>query len=297
MDDNICTISELRSYPIKSCGGQLANEALLIETGFELDRAWMVVDDTSRFVTQREHPRMALISTVVKTDDLIVSAPGMQKLYVPIGEAGPGVTVSVWDDTVSAFDMGDLAAQWFSDFVNEDPERVGAKGKFRLVRFDPNFERKSDPKWAGENSFAVSQFSDGYAVLIASQASLDLLNSRLATQGQHAVTMDRFRPNIVLSGIEAHEEDLLDTITVETDDGLVTLKLCKPCARCPIPNIDPLTAISHPAVSDALQQYRQNPVLDGAITFGMNAYVVRVDNQAINYTLRVGQRVRTALKF
>ena len=297
MSDITCTISELHTYPIKSCCGQVSNEALLIETGFELDRAWMVVDEAGRFVTQRDFPRMALISTVAKTDDLIVSAPGMQKLYVPIGEAGPAASVIVWEDTVSAFDMGDLAAQWFSDFINEDPERTHAKVRLRLVRFDPAFERKSDPQWAGLNSFAVSQFSDGYASLIASQASLELLNSRLKTQGHSAVTMSRFRPNIVLSGIEAHEEDLIDTLTIETDDGDVVLRLCKPCARCPIPNIDPATAISHPAVSDALQQYRQNAALDGAITFGMNAYVVRADNQPVNYSLRVGQKVRATLKF
>ena len=297
MSDITCTISELHSYPIKSCGGQPASEALLIETGFELDRAWMVVDESGRFVTQREHPRMALISTVTKTDELIVSAPGMQKLYVPIGEAGPAANVTVWNDAVSAFDMGDLAAQWFSDFINEDPARTHAKVMLRLVRFDPAFERKSDPRWASLDSFAVSQFSDGYALLITSQASLDLLNTNLAKQGKSAVTMNRFRPNIVLTGIEAHEEDLIDTLTIETDDGHVTLKLCKPCARCPIPNIDPVTAISHPAVADTLQQYRQNPLLDGAITFGVNAYVVRPDNQAINFSLRVGQKVSATLKF
>ena len=302
MSDITCTISELHCYPIKSCGGQLVNEALLIETGLELDRAWMVVDAAGNFVTQREYPCMALIATNAKSDELIVSAPGMQKLYVPIGEAGESVTVKVWDDTVQAFDMGDLAAQWFTDFIHESlaasPSGSSqAKVSLRLVRFDPSFARRSDPKWASETSFAVSQFSDGYAMLIASQASLDGLNRRLVAQGQSAVGMNRFRPNIVLIGLEAHEEDLLDTMTIDTPDGDVTLRLCKPCARCPIPNIDPATATIGPSVSDTLQQYRQNAILDGAVTFGMNAYVVRDSEEAVNFSLRVGQTVRATLKF
>ena len=297
MSDITCTLSELHCYPIKSCGGQLVNEALLIETGLELDRAWMLVDATGMFITQREHPRMALIATNAKSDELIVSAPGMQKLYVPIGEAGESVTVTVWGDTVKAFDMGDLAAQWFTDFINESLTPGQTKVSLRLVRFDPSFARQSDAQWTGNDSFAVSQFNDAFAVLVASQASLDELNKRLVANGQTAVGMNRFRPNIVLIGLEAHEEDLLDTITIETPDGEVTLRLCKPCARCPIPNIDPATATSNPVVSDTLQQYRQNPLLDGAITFGMNAYVVRDSNEAANFSLRVGQTVRAQLKF
>jgi len=73
----------------------------------------------------------------------------------------------------------------------------------------------------------------------------------------------------------------------------VHLQPVKPCARCPIPNIDPATAHSSPAVTDALQAYRQDARVGGAITFGMNAIV----RQGAGQVLRVGQRVAADLCF
>ena len=180
--------------------------------------------------------------------------------------------------------MGDLAAQWFSDFLGPDaPEDLK---RLRLVRFDPEVKRLCSAKWTGGRE-SVTQFADGFGVLVASTASLDELNARLAKAGVAPVDMRRFRPNIVLGGVESADEDRIGAWRVRAEGGVAALENVKPCARCPIPNIDPVTATSTPAVSDALQAYRQDPRLNGAITFGMNAIVLEGDG----LVLRVGQAV------
>ena len=273
------TVAALNVYPVKSCAGVSVAEALLIETGLEFDRAWMVVDARGQFVTQRELPRMALIQPTLKHTEVVLRAPGMLALHLAIdGVEGP-VRVTVWDDEVAAYDMGDLAAQWFSDFLGQP---------LRLVRFDPDQKRLSNKKWTGDIE-AENAFSDGFPILVISEASLAELNQRLKAP----VTMARFRPNLVLSGLDAHGEDHLDEIRFDTPEGPVRLKLVKPCARCPIPNIDPLTAEPGTEPGDTMSTYRASTLLDGAITFGINAVIV----EGIDCGLRVGQSGSASIKF
>ena len=111
------TIARLYVYPVKSCAGVELHEALLIETGLEFDRAWMVVDAAGEFVTQRELPRMALIRPKLKHHEMVLRAPGMLALHIALDAVEEPVRVTVWDDEVAAYDMGDIAAQWFSDFL------------------------------------------------------------------------------------------------------------------------------------------------------------------------------------
>jgi uncharacterized protein len=276
-------LTGLNVYPIKSCAGVSLDEALLIETGLEFDRAWMVVDAGGRFVTQRELPRMALVQPRLKTFELVLRAPGMLALHLALDAVESPCRVTVWKDEVAAYDMGDLAAQWFSDFLQQP---------LRLVRFDPAQRRLSNRQWTGELE-AENAFSDGYPLLVVSQASLDGLNQRLAAAGHAAVTMARFRPNLVIDGVEAHDEDHLDEIVLDSADGPVRLKLVKPCPRCPIPDIDPATAELGHVVRDTLQGYRADARLDGAITFGMNAVIV----EGIERALRTGMPGAASYRF
>ena len=132
MNDIACRIAALRIHPVKSCAGIALDEALLVETGFDLDRAWMVVDEDGAMLTQRRWPRMALVSTRLRSDDLVLRAPGMLALHLRLDVVERATRVRVWDDEVRAFDMGDIAAQWFSDFLGL---------RARLVRFDPDERR------------------------------------------------------------------------------------------------------------------------------------------------------------
>ncbi len=285
------TIARLFIYPVKSCAGVEMTEVVLTETGLDLDRSWMVVDDGGMFVTQREQPRMALVQPTIKLDEIVLRAPGMLALHLRIDVVESATRVRIWDDVVQAYDMGDTAAQWFSDFLA--PQRApGAPARpFRLVRFDPEQRRLANMKWTG-GAEAQNQFSDGFPMLVTSQASLDGLNRRLQTKGLASVTMERFRPNIVLEGVDEHDEDRIDTMRITTPEGMVVLRPVKPCARCPIPNIDPQTALSDPAVGDMLQSYRVDQRV-GGVTFGMNAITV----EGIDQLLRVGQPVGGNIRF
>ncbi len=270
-------LSALHLFPIKSCGGLAPPTAELAETGLDLDRAWMVVDPAGDMLTQRELPRMALIQPTLRHSELVLRAPGMLALHLQLDVVDSETRVRVWDDELKAWDMGALAAQWFTDFLGQP---------LRLVRFDPEVERLSSARWTGDIR-ALNQFADGYPLLVTNTASLADLNQRLAADGHAPVTMQRFRPNLVLDGLEAWDEDHLHEIDIDTGDGRVTLRLVKPCVRCSIPDVDPLTAETGTAVAQTLAAFRSDPRMNGGLTFGVNAVIVR--GQGLR--LAVGQPV------
>ena len=275
-------IARLFVYPVKSCAGIELDEALLTETGFDLDRAWMVVDEQGEFVTQRKLPRMALIKPQLKRTEVILRAPGMLALHLAIDQVEKPAKVRVWGDEVEAWDMGDVAAQWFTDFLGR---------KLRLVRFDPEVKRASSMEWTGGVE-VLNQFSDGFPLLVTSEGSMAELNRRLRESGHAEVGVERFRPNIVLEGLEANDEDRLDIVSIAADRA-VQLKLVKPCVRCTIPDVDPATAEQGSAVNAALRAYRSNERMKGGLTFAMNAIVL----EGFDATLRVGQQVTANWRF
>jgi len=283
LSDLSCTLHALYVHPVKSCAGIGVRSSLLVQTGLELDRAWMLVDEHGEFVTQRELPRLALIQPTLRHSDMVLRAPGMLALHLSLDRVESPLNVHVWDDAVPAWDMGALAAQWCSDFAGRP---------LRLVRFDPEHRRLSERRWTGVHE-AQTAFADGYALLVTSTASLAELNGRLQQQGAAPVEMSRFRPNLVLDGIDAHDEDHVDRLEIDTPQGTVQLKLVKPCARCSIPGVDPLTGVQGFEVTDALATYRSDARVGGAVTFGMNAIVV----SGVEHQLAVGQACRARLAF
>ena len=283
MSDLACTLSALHVHPVKSCAGIALDEGLLVETGLDLDRAWMVVDERGEMLTQRQLPRLALVQPTLRHSEMVLRAPGMLALHVRLDTVEAATRVRVWDDLVKAYDMGALAAQWLSDFLGQG---------LRLVRFDPEQQRLSDPQWTGELQ-AESAFADGFPLLVTSTASLADLNRRLAARGAAPVTMQRFRPNLVLDGLQPYDEDHIDEIAFDTPEGPVRLRLVKPCTRCTIPNVDPATAETGTEPGATLAGYRADPRMQGGITFGVNAVIV----SGFGHTLRVGQAARANLRF
>jgi uncharacterized protein YcbX len=313
-------IAALWVFPIKSCAGISVQQAVLTRTGLADDRAWMVVDADGEMVTQRELPRMALIQPELvysgaSVAELVLHASGIAALHLPLTAEGRpmqatnqpaslkahAIKVRVWDDQVPAFDMGAEVSVWLTEFLGN------SLGPLRLVRFDPTHERVSNAKWT-QGLPSLNQFSDGFPLLVASTASLDELNARLQAKGEAMVDMRRFRANVVLGDtdahindvcgqaahpypLNAHDEDRIGAITIhahiETAGEAVQLQPAKPCPRCPIPNIDPDSAQSHPSVNDTLLAYRQDPRVNGALTFGMNCLPL----SGIGQVLCVGQRV------
>lgn len=293
--DLTCTLAALHLHPVKSCAGVAPREAWLTATGLDLDRAWMVVDEDGEMLTQRELPALALVTTTLRLSEVVLRAPGMLALHLRDDVVEAPCRVRVWDDEVPAFEMGALAAQWFSDYLA--PHLGRASKRLRLVRFDPEHRRLSSRQWTGSIE-APNLFSDGYPLLVANQASLDDLNRRLAAQsathGAAPVTMQRFRPNLVLDGLQPWDEDHLDALHLDTEQGPVRLKLVKPCVRCEVPNVDPATAAVGPEPGATLAGFRADPRMDGGITFGVNAVVAEGPEAAL---LRCGMPVRAQWRF
>lgn len=283
MSDLRVNLESIHVYPVKSCAGTSPRRATIASTGFDLDREWVVVDADGVFVSQRELPRLALVSTALRGGEVVLRAPGMLALHVAVDRVEERSHVTVWKDRVPAYDMGALAAQWFSDFVGRP---------LRLARFDPEAPRIAAHEWTGDVT-AEYAFQDAFPFLVVSTASLAELNRRLAAGGHGAVTMSRFRPNLVIGGVEANDEDHLDEIAWTTGEGPVRLRLVKPCTRCPIPDVDPASGETGHAVADALAAYRADPRMGGRVTFGMNAVVVEGGGR----TLEVGMAGEATYRF
>jgi len=274
-------VSSLHLYPLKSAAGLTPDEVRLDRTGFESDRRWMLTDPDGRFLTQRELPRLGLIRAEVIEGHLWLWLPGEAVARaVADSPAAPELRqVRIWEDTLSAREPDPDVSQRLSSWLGR-PVRLVA---FEADKLSP---RLSSRRWTGDLA-AENAFSDGFPILVISTASLVELNRRLVAAGHPAVPMARFRPNLVLDlgdELGAHGEDGLDTLHLVGPDGPVVLRLVKPCPRCPIPNLDPLTAEAGVEPGLTLSGYRADARVGGAITFGMNAVIV----EGIGRRLRVG---------
>ncbi len=279
-------IAQLFIYPVKSCAPIPVRQALLTDQGLDLDRVWMVVDERGQFISQREQPRLALVQPQLRQNDIVLRAPGMLALHLGLESVQSPAKVELWDESIDGWDMGAVAAQWFSDFLGRSA---------RLVRFDPQVERVSQRRWTGGHT-VLNTFTDGFPLMLLAQPSLDALNARLQAGGRAAVDMLRFRPNIVLAADgaqawQAHDEDRATDLQIDTPEGPVRLRPVKPCSRCSMVDVDPASGQIDPGVLSALHAYRRDPRLEGAVTFGMNLMVV----EGFDRHLRVGQPVRASL--
>ncbi|MGK0291604.1 MAG: hypothetical protein ACI86H_003073, partial [bacterium] len=216
-------VSQLYVYPIKSAQGIALTEAIVGKKGFQYDRRWMLVDENGSFLSQRKYPQMASLEVQFAGEGLSVSAPNMSSLLIPFEPMTKELLdVQVWDDIVSAVIVGNDSNVWFSKFLGI---------KSQLVFFPEEEFRQVDQEYAEPQH--GTGFSDGFPFLLISEASLDDLNSRL----EEPVTMERFRPNIVVQGCNAFEEDFWKEVQI----GNITFSVVKPCSRCIITTLDPKT--------------------------------------------------------
>jgi uncharacterized protein YcbX len=243
-------VAALHYYPIKSCAGTRLEAGVVGRRGFEGDRALMLVDPEGRFLTQRELPRMALITPRLDGETLMIAAPGMPPLTVVTTDDGPRARVVVWSARCTAIDQGDAAAEWFGAFLD---------APCRLARMADDFVRRVDGRYARRPDDQTS-FTDGYPFLLISEASLDDLNGRLASP----LPMNRFRPNIVVGGCPPYAEDRWKRIRI----GPIVFDLVKPCARCVITTTDQATAERGKEPLRTLATYRRRR--DGKALFGQN---------------------------
>ena len=245
-------IQNLYLYPIKSLGGISVQEAQVEEKGFKYDRRWMLVDQSGEFLTQRQHPQLALLQVALGKSKLTVFSkvdPSHKISFDLEMNAGKEMQVSVWGDRVASLQVASEVSAWFSDFLGVVVD---------LVLMPESSHRKMDSRYAVQAE-SVS-FADGMPYVIIGQASLDELNGRLA----FPVGMDRFRPNLVFSGGEAYAEDKFKQLQI----GEVEFQVVKPCARCVMITVDQEKGTKGKEPLATLATYRSQ---GSKVYFGQNA--------------------------
>jgi len=259
-------VAGLWVYPVKSLGAVAVRGARVGDLGLEGDRRWMLVDAAGRFLTQREHAVLALGRVALgEGGALALAAPGLSPLRVAVPAAGaPRVRVTVFDDVVDAALAAPEAHAWATAWLGAPT---------RLVHMPDDVHRPVDPRYAAPGDRTA--FTDGYPVLVASQASLDDLNARLAAAGAAAVGIERFRPSVLLAAddgeaLAPYAED--DWRTLRLGDGAdpVELAVVKPCARCVVTTIDQQSAVRGTEPLRTLAGYRRR---GNKVLFAQNAVV------------------------
>jgi len=250
----VITVSNLIYYPIKACRGVEVDSACVERMGLEHDRRMMVVTPEGEFLTQREYPRLALVTPKLSDGTLELSAPNYDSIRLGLQTSGTPWPVNIWKSKgVHAIDQGEEAANWFSDWLGTS---------VRLVHFADGYKRIINEQYA-VNDDDRTGFADGYPILLTSEEGLEDLNSHL----ESPVPMNRFRPNLVVKGCKPFEEDTWNRIRI----GDVELAVVKPCARCEVTTIDKDTLERSKEPLKTLGKYRKQKL--GAI-FGQNVIPV-----------------------
>ncbi|MDX2699787.1 MOSC domain-containing protein [Streptomyces ipomoeae] len=266
-------LHSIHVHPLKAARGFAADEAVVEPWGLAGDRRWVLVDDSGKVITQRPQPRMALAAAgLLPGGGLVLSAPGRDPLTVPVPEPTVTTTVEVWRDKVEGVPADPAAHAWFSDYLDVP---------VRLVHLDdPATRRPIDPEYARPGE--TVSFADGYPLLITTLASLDALNT-LVAQGDHPeegpLPMNRFRPNLVVEGTDAWEEDGWRRVAV----GEVTFRVAKMCGRCVVTTTDQNTAARGREPLRTLARHRR---FGDKLVFGQNLV------PESGGTVRIGDPVR-----
>ena len=240
-------------YPVKAARREDLSAARLSDRGLVGDREWMVTRPDGTFLSQRTHPQLARLLARRLETGLTLAFDGHEPFTVHAFEGGSTRDLRVWDDRMQGWDAGDRVADWLAAVLG-----VPA----RLARVTPATSRMADRHYVGERDVPVS-FSDGYPILVCTTASLAELNRRLDVP----VPMGRFRPNLVIDGLDAFEEDRIRRARI----GTAVLHFVKPCTRCSVPTIDQDTGALSTDPIPALKEFRFDRVLRG-VTFGVNAF-------------------------
>jgi uncharacterized protein YcbX len=244
-------LSGIIHYPIKSCRGFEVSASRLERMGLEHDRRMMVVSPEGDFLTQREQPRLALVTPELEDGILRLCAPGFDSFQFPVRTSGTPFPVNIWKSKgIHSIDQGEEAADWFSAWLGRP---------VRLVHFADGYQRRVSADYA-VNADDHTGFADGYPILLASEASLADLNSRMDAP----LPMNRFRPNLVVDDCAPFAEDTWKRIRI----GAVEIAVVKPCARCVVTTIDKETLERSKEPLKTLATFRKQP---RGVMFAQNA--------------------------
>ncbi len=231
-------LESLWTYPVKSCAGVQQKNIEITTGGIRWDRNWMIVDEKGQFLSQRQLPKMALIQTAL-TDSALILRIDQYAFEVPfLKKLTATRKVTVWKNEVEAFIEDPLIDRQLSGFLG------------RPVQLVRSLKSQRDHQ---------IHFADSRPIQLANLDSLSAFNKSLS----EPIKIERFRANIVVSGLGAFGEDHLTDFKI----GAVELTYSKPCIRCSIINVDPETGIRNN--SEPLERLQQIHALDGKPAFGV----------------------------
>jgi len=236
-------VENLYTYPIKSCAGISLQYADVFERGLENDRYFMVTDSEGNFISQRTKPELALVEPDILDSDshyirMAVDAPNLGELMIDhewhSGIPRELVRNYVHGKPVNGLRTADDADEWFSEYLNM-PASLSAINTYDY--------RWINQRYYHEDATNAVAFADAFPFLLTSTASLDAFNrSMVEDLDAPAIPMNRFRPNVVVSGegLEPYEEDYWRRVRI----GQMVAYIVRPCKRCAIPYVDQDTAQS-----------------------------------------------------
>lgn len=260
----VYSVKEIYIYPIKSLAGISLKSANAEEMGFENDRRWMLINTENVHVTQREYPIMSQFYPEILGDKIQITFEGETHDFSINEHLDNAIESQVWDDKSEVFEVNKNSSKWFSD-------KLGFECK--LVKINNIGDRKHESSRTNE-TYNVS-LADGYPYLLIGTESIDFLNEKL----EEKITIKRFRPNIVVSTKNAHEEDDFKDFKI----GEVQFKNIKPCGRCIMVNNDPQKGIVKKEPLKTLSKYRNvdNSVLFGTNLVSLNSGIISVGDEVI----------------
>lgn len=267
-------VSQLFVFPVKSLRGIAVESAELTATGLRYDRHWMIVKPNGGFITQRQFPQMVLIHTQLTDESIVLSKTGMEDLVIPFHyewDTATPFTAKVWRDYCEVVDEGQTASQWLT-------EAIGTPKPVRLVRMAKDFQRpQNQPDNLGTETH--TEFADAAPFLICNKTSLDALNDHLLLNGIDPVTIEHFRPNVVVEGLTAFEEHHIERFAHSNYE----LQCRYPCQRCSIPTVNVETGQRHPQQQPFSLLAEINPMPDNALApaFGENVTLSRGQHERI----------------
>ncbi len=280
-------VTSLHLYPVKSLRAVETESSLLEVPGLAADRRWMLIDDKGRFVTQRQHPALAKIEAAldagVEGEELVLRSPECPEAcrISSVESDRPVKRAVIWGDECRVIDEGDEVGAWLG-------RAAGLRDALRLVRMAPDSQRpQSRPQAFGQDTH--THFADAAPILVTNSASLERLNERLAKTAKLPVSMDRFRPNVVIDELDAFAEQRVSELVER--EGRYSLKLCYPCERCAVITVEQQTGVMDRKTREpfrTLVDLNPMPGNPKAPAFGMNAIV----HSGIGETIAVGDSLR-----
>ena len=290
-------VTQLLTYPVKSCGSINHDEVTLSTLGLKNDRVFMLIrSDKNRFLTQRQHPTLSLIQTNLLPNNRFQISHGKQQITIarPTQETSAHTVAGIWDDNVLVHDAGDAAAKFFKDFLGPSLDY-----NVRLVSIlnEKQHYRPTSPEHTPPaaycgfgSSLPNSSLADGFPILIANESSLDEINRRLKLKNRPSINMNRFRPNIVIKGAAAFEEDTWKAIKI---NGHI-FHVVKNCPRCKQSTVvqEEGRHDSNNEPLETLNEFRQcDPTHPDDVFFGQNVCITQLFASSVSKSIGRGDKV------